>query len=67
MAAALIAAALAGGGVGAGLMAAFGGDSATTVPAGPGAGQLPGGQAPNGQAPGAPNGEAPATQPSKAT
>ncbi|MEU4164380.1 hypothetical protein [Actinoplanes sp. NPDC026670] len=51
LAAALAAAALAGGGVGAGLMAAFGGDPAATAPAGPGAGQMPGGQPPNGQAP----------------
>lgn len=64
LAAALAAAALAGGGVGAGLMATFGGDSATTVPAGPGAGQMPGGQPPNGQAP---DGEAPTAQPSAAS
>ncbi|BEL10172.1 hypothetical protein Q0Z83_083630 [Actinoplanes sichuanensis] len=51
MAAALTAAALAGGGVGAGLMAAFGEDRAATAPAGPGAGQMPGGQPPDGQAP----------------
>ncbi|GIE81088.1 hypothetical protein Aph02nite_70380 [Actinoplanes philippinensis] len=54
MAAALAAAALAGGGVGAGLMAAFGADTAATVPPGPGAGQPP-------------NGQAPTTSPSKAT
>ncbi|GGN70779.1 hypothetical protein GCM10010112_37640 [Actinoplanes lobatus] len=57
---ALIAAALAGGGAGAGIMAAVGGDSAATAPAG----QPPNGQAP-GQAP--PDGQAPTAQPTKAS
>ncbi|MBO3743760.1 hypothetical protein [Actinoplanes flavus] len=57
---ALIAAALAGGGAGAGIMAAVGGDSAATAPAG----QPPAGQAP-GQAP--PDGPAPTAEPTKAS
>jgi hypothetical protein len=64
LAAALVAAALAGGGVGAGLMAAFGGDSAATVPAAPDGGQIPGGQPPAGQAP---DGAAPTATASKAS
>jgi hypothetical protein len=59
MAAAMAAAALAGGGVGAGLTAAFGGDGAVTVPADPGIGRAPAGQASTG--------EPPTAQPSKAS
>ncbi|HWS38741.1 MAG TPA: hypothetical protein VN408_39140 [Actinoplanes sp.] len=55
--AALIAAALAGGGVGAGIVAFTGGGAASSAPAAP-AGGVPGGPAPDGQAPG--------TQPSQA-